>query len=72
MRKQKPKPAWIKVLVLRDGEWLVLDEKTFPVKKGELVRMRGLREVYEIQRDSKVKRDGSITVHAHLMGMLSE
>jgi hypothetical protein len=70
MRKQKP--PWIKLLVWRGGEWVVLNEKTFPVKKGELVRMRGERKVYEVQKDSKVSRDRSITVHSHLVGMLTK
>lgn len=71
-RKQKPKPPWIKVLVWRDEKWVVLDEGTFPVKKGEAIRMRGQRTVYEVQKDSRVKRDGSITIRAHEVGMLWE
>lgn len=71
-RTQKPKPPWIKALVWRNGRWVVLDEKTFPLMKGEGIRMRGQRTVYEVQKDSKVKRDGSITIRAHEVGLLRE
>jgi len=72
MKKRREKPPWIKALVWRGGEWVVLNEKTFPVKKGEYIRIRGKREVCEVEADSKVKRDGSITIHAHTIGELAE
>lgn len=72
MVKRSPKSCK-KLLVLRDGRWHVLDtRKTTPPKKGEWIRVRGRRQVYEVQEDAKLKRDGSISVHSHLFGMLKD
>jgi hypothetical protein len=65
MRKGK-KPSWIKMLVWREGEWLVLNKTTFPVKKGELIRLRGERSIYEVMEDaSPDPKGGGIDFHAH-------
>lgn len=65
-------PPWIKALVLRESRWLVLDKGTFPVKKGEYIRMRGQRDVYEVMEDSKMDPDGGITIHSHKVGVIKE
>ena len=73
MRKQKHKPLWIKLFVWRGGEWMTVNSQMMsPPKKGELIRLRGERKVYQAQEDGKIKRDGSVEVHGHLAGMLRE
>ena len=75
-RKEPPQENWtlecVKMLVLRDGKWVVLNEGTFPAKKGEMIRVRGQRDVYELHEDSQHNPDGGVEVIAHLVGEVTE
>lgn len=53
------------MLVWREGEWLILNKTTFPVKKGELIRLRGERAIYEVMEDASPDLKGGINLHAH-------
>lgn len=61
-----------KLLVLREGHWIVAKDAIFPLKKGEYIRERGLVVVYEVAEDSKACADGSIELHTHVVGRLSD
>lgn len=64
MRKGR-QPSEIKLFVWRGSKWVALGKQTFPVKKGELIRLRGERAIYEVMEDSSPCRDGGINLHAH-------
>lgn len=70
--KKKKKAALPNAMIWREGRWVVLSVKEIPVRKGDLLRFRGLRTIVSIAKDSTQDRKGNWILDAEDFGILSK
>lgn len=67
MGKPRKQPPWIRVMIWRNGEWVLManGEAIQSLKKGDLFRVRGRREIFVVEEDfEKGKKRKGIVFHS--------